>query len=88
MLEGLKLKPIKRKIVAKEPIKKKKFNFKTISRANGNVNDVEWLNNKTKEQLVHLWKIGHIRKKLDEEDSKKFKEICYYLRAKFNVEVP
>jgi hypothetical protein len=85
MLEGLKLKKIKKTVKA-EP--KKKFNFKTTRRAEGAVKEVDWLKDKTKQELVFLWKIGHVQRRLSEAEQKKFSQIKYYLKSKFNVEIP
>lgn len=85
-LEGLKLrKPIKK--LVEEP-KKKKFNFGTMTRAEGSVKDIAWLEDVSKAQLVYWWKIAQTRKQLTKEEIAKMKDVKYYLKNKFNVEVP
>lgn len=85
-LEGLKLRPIKRKpkVVEEEP--KKRFNFKTVKKAVRDVKVADWLADKTVDEVADLWKLGHATKRLDEEDTKKFKEIKHCLKYKFNLE--
>ena len=86
MLEGLKLRAVKKK--APEPEKKKRFNFGTVKRAKGEVKEIDWLKDVSKSQLVHWWKIASSRKKLSEIEKKKFEQVKYYLKNKFNVELP
>ncbi len=83
-LEGLKLKPIKRKPKVEEK-PKKKFNFKTNKRAVADVQVAPWLEDKTVDEVAELWKIGHSAKRLSKEDQQKFKEIKYCLKYKFGL---
>ena len=86
MLEGLKLKvPKKREI--KEEKKSKGLIFNLEKRVNGVVKSIEWLEDKTVNELADLWKIGHIQLKMSEEDQRKFEDIKYYLKNKFGVKV-
>lgn len=85
MLEGLKLnKPTAKQL---EPVRPK-FNFDTARRANGSVKKIDWLEGKTQVQVVDMWKRAHCRKKLTIEEAAKFEEVKYYLKNKFNMELP
>jgi len=83
MLEGIKIKIQQVQVQAKP-----KLNFNTNRRAEGNVNKIAWLEDKTVTQVVDMWKKAHSRKKLTQEETTKFEEVKYYLKNKFNIEVP
>jgi len=83
-LEGLKLRPIKRKSkVVEEP--KKRFNFMGAKKEVRKVKVAAWLEDKTVEQVADLWKIGHVQKSMIETNKQKFKEIKHCLKYKFDV---
>lgn len=85
MLEGLKLKkPIKKPKVVEEPVKK--FDFGTTKRATGAVRVIDWLEDKTVDEIADLWKLGHVARNMDAEDKKKFEDIKYYLKSKYGLE--
>jgi hypothetical protein len=71
-----------------EEPKKPKFNFNTNRKAVKEAKRyVPELDGKTREQLVHAWKILHSRKKLSAEDKQMFEDIKMYLKTKFSIGV-
>ena len=77
-------KPIKKpKVVEDEP---KKFNFNTTKRATGSVKVIDWLEDKTVDEIADLWKLGHVAKNMTPEEKQKFKDIKYYLKSKYGLE--
>ena len=82
MMDGLKLKPIKR-TVTKGPVigkQKKKFNFKTTRKAiNNSVKVADWLTDLSVQEVADLWKKGAVQKKLSGEDARLFTEIKHCL---------
>jgi len=97
MLEGLKV-GFTMKAIRKERKEKEKktkpisFNFKTTRRKLGTVTrkskTIDLLETKTKDQVVELWKVYYIRKKLTTEQQQQYDDICYYLTVKYHINLP
>lgn len=83
-LEGLKLKKIRNRNQELEK-PKKKFNFGTTKTATGSVKVIDWLKDKTVDEIADLWKLGHVAKKMTEQEKQKFADIKYYLKSKYGL---